>query len=176
MPQPAPGHVVTCNKPSISSRSMNAPKSVDVFHRAGLRGHHIHAFHEFQTFFASLLSITARRLSTTFLRSSLSLTILKSTCCQQIAAIFGGRHRFAMPAKMPRLRCSPSGRLSLPIFTLPLMSRTFEHTDDLVPILAVSGFLLREKQPCLSRFPAAPEARPPRRQPERSERTHSGQE
>src|SRR4029453_13195539 len=139
MPQPAPGHVGDVQQPIHPIEIDECAEVSDVFHCASYSVAHVHAFHEFQALFASLLldylapaehdvfrsmnaaksvmfftvpvtrsptftpsmnfrrfslrsfSITSRRLSTTFLRSSLSLTILKSyvlptNCCKS----FGG--------------------------------------------------------------------------------------
>src|SRR4029450_11291498 len=91
MPQPAPGHVGDVQQPIHPIEIEECAEVSDVFHCASYSVAPVTPSMTFRLFSLRSFSITSRRLSTTFLRSSLSLTILKSyvlptNCCKS----FGG--------------------------------------------------------------------------------------
>src|SRR4029077_8779990 len=146
MPQPSPGHVGDVQQAVHSIEIDECAEVSDVFHRAGYAVTHIHAFHEFQTFFASLLLdylppaehdifaivIELNDFEIVSVANKL-LQILRwddiDLRCRQKCLDSDVHHQAAFHYR----------------FHLAFDEAvTFEYPHDLVPILAVRGFLLRE--------------------------------
>src|SRR4029077_20287152 len=154
MPQPSPGHVGDVQQAVHSIEIDECAEVSDVFHRARYAVAHIHAFHEFQTFFASLLLDYLAPAEHDIFAIVVEFNDFEIVCvankllqvlwgndidlrCRQKALASDVHHQAAF-----HYRCHLAFDEAV----------TFERTDDLVPILAVRGFLLRENNHALFVF------------------------
>src|SRR4029450_13344010 len=146
MPQPAPGHVGDVQQPIHPIEIDECAEVSDVFHCASYSVAHVHAFHEFQALFASLLldylapaehdvfAVVIEFNDFEIVRVANKLLQILwwndiDLRCRQKCLDADVHHQAAFHYR----------------FHLAFDEAvTFEYTDDLIPILAVSGFLLRQ--------------------------------
>ena len=146
MPQPTPGHVGDVQQPIHPIEIDECSEVSDVFHRAGYAVAHVNAFHEFQAFFASLLLDYFAPAQHDVLAIVIELNDFEIVRVANELLQILWWNDVDLRCRQKCLNADVHHQAAFHYrFHLAFDEAvTLEHTHDLVPILAVGGFLLRE--------------------------------